>query len=101
MTVAPRIGQLCMFFIAVVGQGASVIRVPFVGCGSTLFVTPQPIQRYDLSSVAGGAIHVAILQGDTPDLLLLTVRLPPDMYDLTSHIIQQVERDDAESQFRK
>jgi len=34
---------------------------------------------------------VAILQGATPDLLLLTVRLPPDMPELESQIIQQVE----------
>jgi len=40
---------------------------------------------------------VAILEGDTPDLLLLTVRLPPDMHDLVSKIIQQVEREDAGS----
>ena len=40
---------------------------------------------------------VAILQGQAPDLLLLTVRLPPDMNDLTSHIIQQIERDNAAS----
>ena len=39
------------------------------------------------------AVGVAILQGDTPDLLLLTVRLPPNMADLASGIIQQVERD--------
>jgi len=38
---------------------------------------------------------VAILQGDTPDLLLLKVRLPAEMHDLTSHIIRQVEHDSA------
>jgi hypothetical protein len=38
---------------------------------------------------------VALLEGETPDLLLLTVRLPPDLNDLTSQIIQQVERDSA------
>jgi hypothetical protein len=39
---------------------------------------------------------VAILHGDTPDLLLLTVRLPAEMHDLASHIIRQVEHDYAE-----
>ena len=39
---------------------------------------------------------VAMLEGDTPDLLQLTVRLPPGMHDLTSQIIQQLERDHAE-----
>jgi hypothetical protein len=34
---------------------------------------------------------VAILQGATPDLLLLTMRLPPDMQEFKSQIIQQVE----------
>jgi hypothetical protein len=33
--------------------------------------------------------------GDTPDLLLLSVRLPPDAAGLTSTIIQQVEREAA------
>jgi hypothetical protein len=37
----------------------------------------------------------AILQGQTPDLLFLGVRLPPDMNDLASPIVQQVERDNA------
>jgi len=36
---------------------------------------------------------VAILVGKTPDLLRLSVRLPADLSDLTSVIIQQVERD--------
>jgi len=39
---------------------------------------------------------VAILQGQEPDLVFLGVRLPPDMNDLTSHIIRQVEQDNAE-----
>ncbi len=39
----------------------------------------------------------AILQGETPDLLLLAVRLPPDIDDLKSIIIRQVERDSAAS----
>jgi len=39
---------------------------------------------------------VAILQGPTPDLLLLTVRLPPEMNALAPLIIQQLERDNAE-----
>ena len=34
---------------------------------------------------------VAILQGPDPDLLFLTVRLPPDIQALKSQIIQQVE----------
>ena len=36
---------------------------------------------------------VAILQGQAPDLLISMVRLPPDMNDLTSHIIRQIEHD--------
>jgi len=43
---------------------------------------------------------VAILQGTTPDLLLLTVRLPPDMNNLTAHIIGQVQRESAGSRAR-
>jgi hypothetical protein len=35
----------------------------------------------------------AILIGDSPDLMLLAVRLPPDLTDLASPIIQQLERD--------
>jgi hypothetical protein len=35
---------------------------------------------------------VAILQEPTPDLLLLSVRLPPDLKVLTSQIIREVER---------
>jgi hypothetical protein len=38
---------------------------------------------------------VAILVGPTPDLLLLAVRLPPNLSDLTSAVIQQFERDAA------
>jgi hypothetical protein len=38
---------------------------------------------------------VAILRGP-PDLILLAVRLPSEMHDLTSQIVQQVERDNAE-----
>jgi hypothetical protein len=41
---------------------------------------------------------VAILVGDTPDLLLLAVRLSPDLTDLASPIIQQLERDAEGSQ---
>jgi hypothetical protein len=37
----------------------------------------------------------AILEGQTPDLLLLTVRMAPEVNDLTSQIIQQVESDSA------
>jgi hypothetical protein len=36
---------------------------------------------------------VAILTGETPDLMFLAVRLPPDLTDLTSPVIQQPERD--------
>lgn len=36
---------------------------------------------------------VAMLVGETPDLLLLSVRLPAEFADLTDTIIQQVERD--------
>jgi Double zinc ribbon len=38
---------------------------------------------------------VAILEGENPDLLSLGVRLPPDMNDLASPIIQQIERENA------
>ena len=41
---------------------------------------------------------VAILVGQTPDLLLLSVRLPANLTDLTSAILQQVEREAALSQ---
>jgi hypothetical protein len=37
----------------------------------------------------------AVLQGPTPDLLLLTIRLPSNLNDLTSAIIRQVERESA------
>jgi hypothetical protein len=37
----------------------------------------------------------AILIGQTPDLLLLSVRLPPDLAGLTSAIVRQVESDAA------
>ena len=40
---------------------------------------------------------VAMLIGSTPDLLLLSVRLPPGLTNLTSTIIQQVERDFSRS----
>jgi len=39
---------------------------------------------------------VAILHGETPDLLLLAVRLPPDTNYLTSPIIRQIEGEAAE-----
>jgi hypothetical protein len=42
---------------------------------------------------------VAILLGQTPDLLQLAARLPPEFADLTSPIIQQVERDAAQTQY--
>jgi len=35
----------------------------------------------------------AILVGPTPDLLLLSVRLPPELNGLASVIIRQIERD--------
>jgi hypothetical protein len=50
--------------------------------------------RKNNSSIYG----VAILAGQTPDLLRLAVRLPPDLDELTSAIIQQVERDGAQPQ---
>jgi hypothetical protein len=40
---------------------------------------------------------VAILQGQTPDLLFLTVRLPPDISDFTSYVIHQSEQNNAAS----
>jgi hypothetical protein len=45
--------------------------------------------QVDASPISG----VAILMGQTPDLVHLSVRLSPDQVDLTSSIIQQVERD--------
>jgi hypothetical protein len=36
---------------------------------------------------------VAILVGETPDLLLLSIRISPDPTNLTAAIVQQVERD--------
>jgi hypothetical protein len=42
---------------------------------------------------------VAILMGETPDLLLLSARLPSNLVDLTPAIIQQVEREAAHSEF--
>jgi len=41
---------------------------------------------------------VAILVGPTPDLLLLSVRLPPELNGLTSVIIRQFERDAERSE---
>jgi hypothetical protein len=40
---------------------------------------------------------VAILIGNTPDLVLLSLRVPPQLADLSSTIIQQVERDATRS----
>ena len=40
---------------------------------------------------------VAMLTGRTPDLLLLSVRLPPGLNGLTSVIVRQVERDTERS----
>ena len=40
---------------------------------------------------------VAVLTGETPDVLILHVRLPPDMSRLTSLIIRQFERDNRGS----
>ena len=37
----------------------------------------------------------AILVGPTPDLILLSVRLPPDLTGLTSAIVREVERESA------
>lgn len=41
---------------------------------------------------------VAILVGSDPDLVFLAARLPPDMTDLASVIIRQVEDDAAQSE---
>jgi hypothetical protein len=46
-------------------------------------------------------IGVAILMGQEHDLLQLSVRLPPKLTDLTSTIIQQVERDAARPAYRE
>jgi hypothetical protein len=40
---------------------------------------------------------VAMLVGPTPDLLLLSMRLPPELNGLTSVIVRQVERDAVRS----
>ncbi|MGA3176757.1 MAG: hypothetical protein ABSE19_05370 [Candidatus Acidiferrum sp.] len=45
--------------------------------------------KKDASPIRG----VAILMGETPDLLLLSVRLSPNLADLTPAIVKQVERD--------
>jgi len=47
--------------------------------------------KKDSSPIEG----VAILIGQIPDALLLSVRLPPDLKGLASTIIRQVERDAA------
>lgn len=52
--------------------------------------TDSRLQQND-ASIDG----VAILQGKTPDLLLLNVRLPPGMNDLTAYVIRQIERNNA------
>jgi hypothetical protein len=44
---------------------------------------------------------VAILRGPTPDLLLLTVRLPPDMNGFSSDIIKETEQENAASPSEK
>ena len=49
---------------------------------------------------------VAILEGQAPDVLILNVRLPPDMNDLASHIIsssisEQMGRENAETSSEK
>ena len=49
----------------------------------------QSSLKKDGSPIAG----VAMLVGQTPDLLLLSVRLPPELSGLTSVIIRQLERD--------
>jgi hypothetical protein len=43
----------------------------------------------------GPIYGVAIVIGNTPDLLLLSVRLPPGLTGLTSGVVAQVERDAA------
>ena len=56
----------------------------------------------------GSALHpngssirgVAVLVGQEPSLLLLSVRLPANLTGLTSEIIGQIERDAARRQFR-
>jgi len=49
----------------------------------------QSSLKKDGSPIAG----VAMLVGQTPDLLLLSVRLPPELSGLTPVIIRQFERD--------
>jgi hypothetical protein len=40
---------------------------------------------------------VAILQGEAPDLVMLRLRLPPEMNNLAASIIREVERENAGS----
>jgi hypothetical protein len=51
---------------------------------------------FSLQKNANPIRGVAILVGEEPDLLHLAIRLPRDMAELTSVIVQQVERDAAE-----
>ncbi len=53
--------------------------------------TKTSLLRANYDPISG----VVILQGEEPDLLFLGVRLPSSMHDLTSYIIQQIERDNA------
>jgi len=61
-----------------------------IGLGTTNFVKPndEPIEG------------VAILQGPTPDLLLLSVRLPPDMYAIKSPVIRHLEYEASNQPYR-
>jgi hypothetical protein len=47
----------------------------------------------ELTKNGSPILGVAILAGKTPDLLMLSVRLPPELAGLTSAIVGQVERE--------
>jgi hypothetical protein len=59
----------------------------------TVGLGTDPLVRKGADPISG----VAILVGDTPDLLLLSARLPSKLTQLTPAIIQQVEREAVRS----
>jgi hypothetical protein len=71
------------------------------------YKSPEIVEYQTPAATAGLGTHfglledqgpirgVAMLLGQTPDLLLLSVRLPPALARLSSAIIQQTERDAA------
>ncbi len=65
------------------------------------YVTPANTEgigtQFALKKSSEPVSGVAILVGNTPDLVQLSMRLPPELADLGSIIIQQVKRDAAHS----